>query len=87
MAIVAIYPASGMTTEQYDETIKRLDDTGVSKPLYHVCFGDKENLQVVDVYESREAFDKHGETLIPILKDVGINLAEPEVLEVHNIMS
>jgi len=50
MAIVAIYPASGMTTEQYDETIKRLDDTGVSKPLYHVCFGDKENLQVVDVY-------------------------------------
>ncbi len=89
MAIAVSFPPTEMTTEQYDETIKRLNDAGALPApgmLYHVCFGDSANLQVGEVWESREAFDKFGEVLMPILKDVGIS-SEPEIGNVHNTMS
>ena len=89
MAIAVSFPPTEMTTEQYDETIKRLEYAGALPApgmLYHVCFGDSANLQVGEVWESREAFDKFGEVLMPILKDVGIS-SEPEIGNVHNTMS
>jgi hypothetical protein len=90
MAIAIVHNLGGATTEQYDESIKRLDEANAFPSpgqLYHVCFGESGSLRVVDVYESQEAFDKFGETLIPILNDIGINLSESDVSEVHNINS
>ncbi len=90
MAIAASFSPTGMTIEQYDETIKRLNDTGAHPApglLYHVCYGESGNLRVGEVWESREAFDKHGEALMPILKEVGVDAGQPEIGDVHNTIS
>ena len=89
MAIVLRFSDPGMTTAKYDEIVKRLEQAGAGSPagrLYHVCFGDKENLRVSDIWDSRESFEKFGETLKPIMTDLGISLGQPEIIEVHNVI-
>ncbi len=90
MAIAVSFPPSGTTTEKYDETIKRLEEAGALPApgmLYHVCYGDPANLQVGEVWESREAFEKFGEVLMPMLKEAGIDGDQPEIADVHHTMS
>ena len=83
-------PASDVTTEQYDETLRRLEAMGNWPPeglAYHVAFRSDGDLRVSEIWDSREEFDASGERLMPILKDVGIELSgEPEMLEIHNII-
>jgi hypothetical protein len=83
-------PASNVTTEQYDETIRRFEKLGNWPPEgleYHVAFRSNGELRVSEIWDSREQMDAFGERLMPILKDVGIELAgEPETLEIHNIV-
>ena len=89
MAIsVYINPVSA-TAAQYDEIIRRLDAAGAGKPagrLYHACFGSGDKLQVFDIWESQQAFDKFGETMIPIVQEVGVDLGQPMVEPVHNLI-
>lgn len=88
MAVVLRFAPQGMTAAKYAETVKRLDQAGAGAPagrLYHVCFGDNENLRVSDIWDSTESFEKFGQTLRPILQELGIE-GEPEILEVHNII-
>jgi hypothetical protein len=43
--------------------------------------------RVSEVWDSREQFDAFVERLMPVLKDVGVELSgEPEMLEIHNII-
>jgi hypothetical protein len=89
MAIVLRFAPQGMTAAKYDEIVNRLDQAGAGSPagrLYHVCFGDPNNLRVSDIWDSRESFEEFGKTLRPILEEVGVDSGEPEVLEVHNII-
>ncbi len=89
MAIVIRFTSQGMNAAKYDEIIRRLEAAGAGAPagrLYHVCFGDKENLRVSDIWDSMENFEEFGKTLIPILQDVGVDAGQPEILEVHNII-
>jgi len=89
MAIsVYINPVSA-TAAQYDEIIRRLDAAGAGKPagrLYHACFGSGDKLQVFDIWESQQAFEKFGETMIPIVREVGVDLGQPMVEPVHNLI-
>ena len=79
-----------VTTEQYDETLRRLEALGNWPPeglAYHVAFRSDGNFRVSEIWDSRAQFDAFGERLMPVLKDVGIELSgEPEMLEVHNII-
>lgn len=87
MAVVLRFTPKGMTSAKYDECVKRLEQAGAGSPagrLYHVCFGDKNNLRVSDIWDSRESFEKFGQTLKPILEELGIDSGEPDVLEVYN---
>src|SRR5688572_2515669 len=90
MAIVVRFTSTGLTEATYAETIKKLEAAGAGSPpgrLYHVCFGDKDNLRVSDIWETREAFDKFSETLVPILTELGIQAGDLEVFDVHNIIA
>jgi hypothetical protein len=81
-------PASNVTTEQYDESIRRLEKTGDWLPEgleYHVAFKSNGKFRVSEIWDSREQFDAFGERLMPVLKEVGIEPGEPEMLEIHNI--
>jgi hypothetical protein len=83
------FAPQGMTAAKYDECVKRLEQAGAGSPagrLYHVCFGDKDNLRVSDIWDSRDSFERFGEALKPVLDELGIDPGEPEVLEVHNII-
>jgi hypothetical protein len=45
-------------------------------------------LRVSEIWDSREQFDAFGERLMPVLKDVGVELSgEPEILEIHNVVT
>ncbi len=51
----------------------------------HVAFGSDGNFRVSEIWDSQEQFDAFGKRLMPVLEDVGIELAEdPEIVEVHN---
>jgi hypothetical protein len=82
-------PTSNVTTEQYDETIRRLETSGDWLPEgleYHVAFKSDGKFRVSEIWDSREQFDAFGERLMPVLKDVGIEPGKPEMLEIHNII-
>jgi hypothetical protein len=89
MAIVVTFTPTAMTAAQYDEVIQRLEAAGADTPpgrLHHVAASDGVNLRVVDVWESPQAFERFGETLVPILQQMGIALPPPEIRQVHNVI-
>jgi hypothetical protein len=90
-SILVRFPeAPGTTTEMYDEVLRRLESTGGFPPAgleYHVAFESGGSLRVSEIWDSREQFETFGERLMPILADVGIELAgEPEILKIHNVV-
>jgi hypothetical protein len=83
--------APSVTTEKYDECIKRLKASSAQWPpdglAYHVAFSSRGSFRVSEIWDSREQFDVFGKRLMPVLNDLGIELAdEPEMLKVHNII-
>lgn len=88
MAIVARFSVSNMTAEKYDAALKRMEVAGLSAPagrLYHVSFGARESLQVIDVFDSPQALENFGKALAPILQEMGVTAA-PQVDEVYRII-
>jgi len=87
MAIVIKFTFQGMTADKYGEALKRLEAAGASAPpgrSYHVSYGAKDNLQVIDVWDSPQTFEAFGKTLVPILQSLGVK-AEPVIAEVNRI--
>ena len=87
--LVRFAPAGATTTEQYDETIRRLQAAGDFPPdgmEYHVCFLSNGNVRVSEIWASQEQLDAFGQRLMPVLAEVGIDPGEPEILEIHNII-
>jgi len=82
-------PKTPMSAQQYDECIKRLRKAGAAHPpgrLYHACFGSPENLAVFDVWTSQAAFEAFGQTLMPIMQQIGADPGQPRVMPVHNVI-
>jgi hypothetical protein len=88
MAILAMFEVKGSTAAKYDEVIRRLTDMGQLQPdgqMYHICYGDGDDLQVINVFENQVKLDAFGATLMPILQDMSIE-AKPTIFEVYNII-
>ena len=86
---LAFYFAPVMTAQQYGECIKGLKKAGAGHPpgrVYHAAFGTNERLAVFDVWTSQAAFDKFGQTLMPILSGLGVDPGQPMVADVHNVI-
>ena len=89
MSILVRFAPQSLPTERYDETIRKLEETGDLPPdgqEYHVCFGTDGNLAVSEIWDSREQFEAFGERLMPVLAEVGIDPGEPQIIEIHNII-
>jgi hypothetical protein len=87
--LIRFEPASSVSTDQYDETIGKLEDAGDFPPDgldYHVAFIVDGQLRVSEIWDSEEKFQAFGERLMPILADVGIDPGEPTQLEIHNVI-
>lgn len=89
MAIGIYFRPEGMTAAKYDEVMKRLEAAGAARPsarLHHSAFGSTDGLAVYDVWENQAAFDEFGQTLMPILADLGVDPGQPDVVPVHNMV-
>ena len=90
MAIVVKFEVQNMDSAKYDSIIKDLAGIGqgaLEGRRFHVSYGDKGRLQVIDVYDSPDALEAFGAKLMPILQKHGVQ-AKPEVLgEAHNIIA
>ena len=89
MAMLLEFTPSSFTTEKYDLTTRQLEEAGQGAPrghLSHVAYGDPNALRVTDVWESQEAFEAFGRTLMPILQAAGVDPGEPKVTQVHNVI-
>jgi hypothetical protein len=87
MAVVLRFAPTGFTSAKYDECLRKLEEAGAGSPagrLYHVCFGDKNNLRISDIWDSKESFERFAQTLAPILEELGIERPEPEEFPVYN---
>ena len=95
MAVVLVHQGPGLTRESYEETVRRLTGGGslespadwpVEGLLVHAAGEAEGGFRVVDVWESEEAVQRFGETLIPILREVGVETA-PEMYPAHTFVS
>jgi hypothetical protein len=94
VAVVAVF--QGLTQEQYEETVRRITggksrmespgDWPVEGLLAHISGQGKNGFRVVDVWETEDAFRRFGETLIPILQEIGVE-GEPEIYPAHTFVS
>jgi hypothetical protein len=87
MSIVVRFPPSNVTKDQYDQVRSALEDAGEWPPQgceMHACFGPEQDIRVSEIWESPEAFEAFGETLMPKLEAADIQLAgEPEIYPAH----
>ena len=75
MSIIALFEVEGATASKYDDVIRQLTAAGLRVPAgqgYHACYGERENLQVIDVFDSQEQLDAFGARFLPILREAGI---------------
>jgi hypothetical protein len=87
MALGFYITGKGFTPERYDTTTTQLEEAGAGAPegrISHVALESGGEIQVFDIWESQEAFEAFGATLVPILNAAGIELNEPMVAQVHN---
>src|SRR5437899_2844444 len=94
--VVAVFQGPSLTQEQYEQTILKLTggknrmespaDWPVEGLLAHVAGQGENGFRVVDVWESEEAFRRFGETLMPILQEIGIEV-QPEIYPAHTFVS
>jgi hypothetical protein len=94
VAVVAVF--EGVTQEQYEETVRRITggnsrmespgDWPVEGLLAHITGQGPNGFRVVDVWESEDAFRRFGETLVPILQEIGVE-EQPEVYPAHTFVS
>lgn len=96
MAIVAVFQSPTLTQATYEESVRLLSggrsrmeksaDWPVPGLLVHVAGQGPTGFRVVDVWESEAAFQRFGETLMSIMKAIGIE-GEPEVYPAHTVVS
>ncbi|MGI8664043.1 MAG: hypothetical protein ACR2LQ_12665 [Acidimicrobiales bacterium] len=85
---VYIHPEA-MSAAQYDEIMQKLEAAGQGQPKgrsHHSVFGPDDHLMVYDVWDSQESFDAFGQTLMPILGELGVDPGQPDVMPVRNIV-
>jgi len=78
MSIVFRFHPTNVTQEKYEESLRRLEESGEWPPNgleLHVLFGSEDDLKVSEIWDSEEQLRAFGERLMPILDEVGIEFS------------
>jgi hypothetical protein len=96
MPVVTVFQGPSFTQEAYEETVVKVTggktrvesaaDWPVPGLLAHISGQGPSGFRVVDVWESEETFQRFGDVLIPILREVGVE-GEPEIYPAHTFVS
>jgi hypothetical protein len=94
--VVAVFQSPSLTQERYEESVRKLTggksrlesaaDWPVDGLLAHIAGQAPSGFRVVDVWESEDAFRRFGETLMPILQEIGVE-GQPEISPAHTFVS
>jgi hypothetical protein len=93
MAVGVIQNLDGATLEQYDQILEKMGFTAGGRHLpgclFHWVSKTDDGLRVIDVWESREQFDRFAEEQIgPFSEEVGFpNPPETTFYDVHNYLT
>lgn len=94
MPVVMVHDSPGGTREQYEQVVSRLtdgrglnslSDWPVDGILSHVAGPTGSGWRVIDVWESEEAFQRFGEVIGPVLREVGLP-GEPQLFPVGHFV-
>jgi hypothetical protein len=96
MSVVLVHQGPTLTRDKYEEVVRKLtggnnrlesaSDWPVEGLLMHVSGESPQGFRVVDVWQSEDACKRFGETLGPILREVGVE-DQPEIYQVHTFVS
>jgi len=96
VAVVAVFQSPSLTQERYEESVRKLTGGGnrlespadwpVEGLLVHIAGEGENGFRVVDVWESEDSFRRFGETLMPILQEIGVE-GQPEIYPAHTFVS
>jgi hypothetical protein len=89
VALGILFTPVSLTARQYDACVKQLEAVGAGMPagrIYHACFGSDGHLRVFDIWDSMAAFERFGKTLMPILKDLGVDPGQPAIGTIHHVI-
>ena len=90
MAIAVVMKFNGVSLEQYDQVVDRMgfDRGGAGGPggIFHWVTQTEDGLQITDVWESKDAFERFGGVIGPILQDLGVTV-QPEVYPAHTLVT
>jgi steroid delta-isomerase-like uncharacterized protein len=89
MALGMYFRQPSFTPERYEKALERLEAAGFGSPpgrLYHIAIENEGDIDVFDIWESQESFDEFGKTLLPILKELGVEPQPPSIESVPNII-
>jgi hypothetical protein len=94
--VVAVFQSPSLTQERYEESVRKVTggksrvdspaDWPVEGLLAHISGQGPSGFRVVDVWESEDAFRRFGETLMPILQEIGVE-GQPEIYPAHTFVS
>ena len=89
MAVAVQLDFAGATLEQYDQVCGKMGLTpkgpGPTGAISHFATLTDSGLRVVDVWETKEQFEKFAQEQIgPFSADVGIGAPEMQFFDVHN---
>lgn len=76
MVSIATFTPRSMTLAQYNDIVRRLEQTGAGTPagrLYHNWYSAAGQLQVTEIWESRAHFDRFHPTRERLLRQMGVN--------------
>jgi hypothetical protein len=79
MISIATFTPESVTITQYTEIVQRLEQTAAKSPagrLYHNWYSQAGHLQVTEIWESRESFERFHKIREPILRQLGLNARE-----------
>jgi hypothetical protein len=88
MAVAIVMDFPGGTRQQYDQVVARMHLGGLLPPgaIHHTAGPTDDGWRIVDVWESREQFERFaGERIGPLTADAGMGPPHSFVVDVHNI--
>ena len=92
MPIAMVFDLPGMTQSQYDQirgavaSGNRTSDISAGM-LYHIAGPTENGWRVIEVWDSQEAADRFfQDKLASQFQQANLQLAQPQVIPVHNIM-
>lgn len=92
MAIAVVMKFKGASLKQYDEVVDRMgferSGAGGSGGLFHWVTQTEDGLQITDVWESKDAFERFAqEQIMPHTAAVGITQPKLTYYDVYNYLT